>query len=406
MNQFGMTIPDTLATPTECCLRSQPSWLPVSLHIGIEVDKGGAGRVLSELMTHLPEAGFRFRGVVANPPAEGAADDESVASFARAEAGLLQRLRGARAAIRSALDRLKPDIVASHFAMYSAPGLDLLKGRRNVTHFHGPWSEEALQEGGGRTVVAAKSCLEGAVYRRADRIVVLSTAFAELVITKFGVDAERVRLVPGSVDVKRFNLNTPRNDSRTRLGLPVDRPILVTVRRLVNRMGLASLIEAMVRVVAAESEVLLCIAGHGPLRAALEQQVERLGLERNVRFLGFVAEQDLPHLYYAADINVVPTVALEGFGLVAAEAMATGTPSMVTPVGGLPEVVGGISRDLIFSGASPADIADGLIAALSGTSKLPGRMQCKEYIASNFSSALMAHRTARVYRELMDETVC
>jgi glycosyltransferase involved in cell wall biosynthesis len=376
---------------------------PMSLHIGIEYDRGGAGRVISELMLSLPDAGFRFRCLVGGPMNAYAITGGIVDSFAPAEASLLQRLRGARRGIGAALTRWRPEIVASHFAMYTAPALDLLQGKRNVTHFHGPWCSESLEEGKGRAAAALKQRLEAAVYRRADRVIVLSEAFGRLVTSTFGVAEERVRLVPGSVDTERFALTGPRADSREALGLPQDRPVLVAVRRLVHRMGLATLLEAMATIVRAEPEVLLCIAGSGPLRGALEAQVEALGLKKNVRFLGFVTEAMLPHLYYAADINLVPTTALEGFGLVAAEAMATGTPSMVTPVGGLPEVVGGLSEDLIFRSTSAEDIAEGVIGALGGGIKLPARTACREYVQENFRSALMAERTARVYRELMDE---
>jgi len=374
---------------------------PMSLHIGIECDRGGAGRVISELMTHLPDAGFGFRGIVANQPTTGL-DQSTVYSFAPQRAGLIRRLHSARTSIRAAINEFKPDIVASHFAMYSAPGIDLLKNTLTISHFHGPWSEEASQEGEGNTAVAVKSYLEGAVYRRSHRVIVLSHAFGYLVTTRFGVDPEKVRLVPGSVNTKRFALDTPRSDSKTALDLPLDRPILVTVRRLVNRMGLSSLIDAMKYVVAAVPDVLLCIAGQGPLKRALQAQVEKLGLIRNIRFLGFVTEEALPHLFYAADINVVPTIALEGFGLVAAESMATGTPSMVTPVGGLPEVVRGLSQNLIFSGTTATDIAGGLIGALTGALRLPAREECREYIEGRFNSHLMALRTAEVYRELIE----
>ncbi len=374
---------------------------PMSLHIGIECDRGGAGRVISELMTHLPDAGFGFRGIVANQP-NTAVDHSTVHSFAPQRASLMRRLHGARTSIRAALNEFKPDIVASHFAMYSAPGIDFLKDTLTISHFHGPWSEESLQEGEGNTAVAVKSYLEGAVYRRSHRVIVLSNAFGDLVTTRFGVDPGKVRLVPGSVDTKRFALDTPRSDSRAALDLPLDRPILVTVRRLVNRMGLSSLIDAMTYVAAAVPDVLLCIAGQGPLKRSLQAQAERLGLMRNIRFLGFVAEEALPHLFYAADINVVPTIALEGFGLVAAEAMAAGTPSMVTPVGGLPEVVGGLSQNLIFSGTEATDIAEGLIGALTGALGLPAREECREYIEGRFNSRLMALRTAEVYRELIE----
>ena len=355
---------------------------PMSLHIGIEYDRGGAGRVISELMLSLPEAGFRFRCLVGGPMNASAMTGGIVDSFAPAEASLLQRLRGARRGIGAALAQWKPEIVASHFAMYTAPALDLLQGRRNVTHFHGPWCSESLEEGKGRAAAALKLRLVAAGYRRADRVIVLSEAFGRLVTSTFGVAEERVRLVPGSVDTERFALTGPREDSRRALGLPLDRPVLVTVRRLVHRMGLATLLEAMPAIVRAVPEVLLCLAGSGPLRGALEAQVEALGLKDHVRFLGFVTEAMLPHLYYAADLNLVPTTALEGFGLVAAEAMATGTPSMVTPVGGLPEVVGGLSEDLIFVSTSAHEIAEGVIQALCGGGiELPERADgSREYV--------------------------
>ncbi len=374
---------------------------PMSLHIGIECDRGGAGRVISELMTHLPDAGFGFRGIVANRP-NNPIDQSTVHSFAPQRAGLIRRLHSARTSIRAAIDEFRPEIVASHFAMYSAPGIDYLKDTLTISHFHGPWSEESLQEGDGNTSVAVKSYLEAAVYRRSHRVIVLSNAFRDLVTTRYGVDPDKVRLVPGSVDTKRFALDTPRNDSRTTLDLPLDRPVLVTVRRLVNRMGLSSLIDAMTYVAAAVPDVLLCIAGQGPLKRSLQAQAERRGLMRNIRFMGFVTEEALPHLFYAADINVVPTIALEGFGLVAAEAMAAGTPSMVTPVGGLPEVVGGLSQNLIFSGTKATDLADGLIGTLTGTLRLPAREECREYIERRFNSRLMALRTAEVYNELIE----
>jgi glycogen(starch) synthase len=373
----------------------------MSLHIGIECDRGGAGRVISELMTHLPDAGFGFRGVMANQP-NTALQHSTVHSFAPQRAGLIRRLQCARTSIRAAINEFKPEVVASHFAMYSAPGIDFLKNTLTISHFHGPWSDESLQEGDGNTAVAMKSYLEGAVYRRSHRVIVLSNAFGDLVTTRFGVDPGKVRLVPGSVDTKRFALDTPRSDSRSALDLPLDRPILVTVRRLVNRMGLSSLIDAMKYVVAVVPDVLLCIAGQGPLKRSLQAQAERLGLMRNIRFLGFVTEEALPHLFYAADINVVPTIALEGFGLVAAEAMAAGTPSIVTPVGGLPEVVSGLSQTLIFSGIKATDIAEGLIGALTGALRLPARQECREYIESRFTSRLMALRTAEVYSELIE----
>jgi glycosyltransferase involved in cell wall biosynthesis len=129
--------------------------------------------------------------------------------------------------------------------------------------------------------------------------------------------------------------------------------------------------------------------------------VEQRGLQNHVRFLGFVADEMLPHLYRAADLSVVPTRALEGFGLVAAESIAAGTPALVTPIGGLPEVVSGLSPNLIFASPEALDLAEGTVQALLGRVAMPSDIACRAYVQANFTSALMAERTAAVYRELL-----
>ena len=189
--------------------------------------------------------------------------------------------------------------------------------------------------------------------------------------------------------------------ARARLGLPTDRLILLSVRRLVRRMGLSELIVALKTIVKSVPDVLLCIAGRGLLREELEQRVVELGLTDHVRFLGYVDDDDLPYLYRAANINVVPTVALEGFGLVAAESLAAGVPAMVTKVGGLPEVVAGLSPDLMFASPRAEDLANGLIQALTGHLRLPDADACAAYAKKHYRSQLMADRIAAVYREIL-----
>jgi glycosyltransferase involved in cell wall biosynthesis len=374
---------------------------PLALHIGIKYGKGGEGRVFSELAKFLPAAGIDVIGVVAGPDNVSQVTEGRVVNFAPDGAGMRTRLLGVRTTISQLLRDAKPDLVGSHFALYTAPALDLLRNIPKVTHFHGPWAAESRQEGASASAIFAKSQLEHLVYRQADLVIVLSKAFAELVASRYAVRPERIRIVPGAVDVARFSLTETRRQARSLLNLPTDRPLLLSVRRLVQRMGLAQLVEAMKTVSASVPDVLLCIAGEGPLKIDLERQVKDLDLSRHVRFLGYVEDDQLPHLYRAADINVVPTLALEGFGLVAAEAMAAGTPSMVTPVGGLPEVVSDLSPNLIFESSSSDHLAQGLIDALLGRVQLPDSVACEAFVNANFTSALMASRTAAVYKELL-----
>ena len=74
--------------------------------------------------------------------------------------------------------------------------------------------------------------------------------------------------------------------------------------------------------------------------------------------------------------------------------------SMVTPVGGLPEVVAELSPDLVFASSGADEIAAGLSAALSGRLRLPDQAACAAYAAARFDPALAVARTAAVYREL------
>jgi glycosyltransferase involved in cell wall biosynthesis len=362
---------------------------------------GGLDRVFYDLANTLPAQGVAVRGLVVEPADVAAQTGGRIKAFADDGASLPKRLLGVRRAVRHHVRSGDVDLVAGHFALYLAPVLGSLGNTPLVMHFHGPWAQESDFEGQERRAVLAKKALERFVYRRADRFIVLSNAFADLLVREYGVPHGRIHIVPGCVDLGRFTDRFSKDAARAALRWPAERPILLSIRRLIARVGLDRLVESMKAVRQAVPDVLLCIAGRGPLESALRRQIAEAGLEDNVRLLGFLPDKELPVAYRAADINVVPTAALEGFGLTAAEALAAGTPSMVTPVGGLPEVVSGLSSDLVFASCKAEDLAAGLIAAIRGDIPLPSSARCRAYAETHFATSLAAQRTAAVYRELM-----
>lgn len=383
-------------------LRPASSTPPRVLSLGAEwlpERAGGLNRYTWGLAHALAGERIDQRWVVVGDPARCATDGVDVRAVAPAGAGLRSRWGAIRSEVAEGAS-WRPSLLATHFALYAWPAVGVLRDVPHVVHFHGPWADESSAEGGRWFAVAAKRFLERRVYRTADRFVVLSDAFRKVLVERYGVDPALVRVVPGGVETTRFAIDATRTEARERLGLPLDRPLVVCVRRLAHRMGIDTLLEAMVEVVRSAPSALLCVAGTGPLKELLAAKVESLGVDQNVRLLGFVPDDNLPSLYRAADLSVVPSQTLEGFGLITIESLAAGTPVLVTPVGGLPEAVGRLSRNSIFADSSAGAIAAGLRGALDGTRTLPTEEECRRYAREGFDWSVIGPRVLDVYREV------
>jgi glycosyltransferase involved in cell wall biosynthesis len=279
------------------------------------------------------------------------------------------------------------DVFNAHFAPYAiGPALALRStGVPTVCHFHGPWAGEGWVERRDRVRFLAKRVLERLVYRRAAAFVTMSGAFKSLLVEQYGVDPCLVHVVPPGVDHERFHPGRGRAAARSRLGLPARRPLVLAVRRLVRRTGLDLLLEAVREAVRERPELLLLVGGQGPLRQALDVRIRALGLESNVRLLGFVPEEQLPEYYRAADVVAVPSLALEGFGLVTLEALSCGTPVVATPVGGTPEILSGLEARLLTRDVSAPALAEGLLAVLDGASWVPDPARCQGFVGARYS---------------------
>jgi glycosyltransferase involved in cell wall biosynthesis len=113
--------------------------------------------------------------------------------------------------------------------------------------------------------------------------------------------------------------------------------------------------------------------------------------------MGFVADTDLPAFYAAADVSVVPTVALEGFGLIVAESLASGTPVVASRVGALPELLSEFSPRLLADPTAEglARVLDGV---LSGSVPLPRAQACRDHM-ERWTWPRVVPRLDEVYRE-------
>jgi len=291
------------------------------------------------------------------------------------------------------------DAVNLHFALYSFPILDLLPKRLPITfNFHGPWAAESQEELLNKqlTIWIKQHLVEKNTYNQCDRFIVLSRAFGNILHQQYEVPWEKIHVIPGGVDVKHFKNNLSRLGAREQLGWPTERQILFTSRRLVHRMGIDKLLTAIAKIKPVVPDIWLAIAGRGHIQTSLEKQVVELGLENQVRFLGFLPDQQLPIAYQAADLTVMPSQSFEGFGLAILESLACGTPVLCTPVGGMPEILQPFTPELITDSIAVDSLANKLQEVMLAKIVLPSREECRNYAAENYDWTNIAQRVRQV----------
>ena len=363
---------------------------------------GGSNRYYYDCVKYFPSADIQFEGLVAGKTSVKSDSGGKVTAFAPSDTSLIKRWSGVRQSFKELTSQQEYDLVVSHFAFYTFPLLNMLGDRPLVTHFHGPWALESGVEANKSLAVKVKKWLEKSVYKRSQQFVVLSETFRDVLHQEYQIPLEKIHIIPGGVDIERFNVNVSAVDARRKLGWEPERPTIFCIRRLARRMGLENLATAMAQVSQVHPDVQLYIAGKGELAATLQAQISELGLDNHVKLLGYVSDADLPLCYRGANFSVVPTVALEGFGLIVVESLAAGTPVLGTPIGGIPEILRPFSEDLVFAGIEPQQLAQGMIEALSGDRILPSSPQCLKYVQENYHWQTITKKIKLVYQAAMN----
>jgi glycosyltransferase involved in cell wall biosynthesis len=239
---------------------------------------------------------------------------------------------------------------------------------------------------------------EKSVLAKAERISVLSQYSRALIRQLHGTEiAAKVELVPGWVDLDRFRVISDRERVKRQLGWPLDRPVLLTVRRLVRRMGLDRLLYAMRSSFDEGCKFHLVIGGSGPMRESLQLLTEKLDVSEYVTFAGYVQDEQLSLVYGACDAFVLPTTELECFGLIAIEALACGRPVLATPVGAIPELLTRFEPAWLASSSDESAIAALLIGFLAQKTPPHAPEELRLIVEKNYSAATLLPRLAQTF---------
>ncbi len=172
--------------------------------------------------------------------------------------------------------------------------------------------------------------------RLADEVNACIGFSARALTRKDGFRGNRIRVIQNGIDVDQYGPAADPAAHKRSLGFDPDRRYVVHVARHHPVKDQPTLLRGFAAAIPEHPDVDLLMAGDGPLRAELESLAESLGLRHRVTFLG--VRSDVPAVLQAADVFALTSVS-EAASLTLLEAMATGLPSVVSAVGGNPEII-------------------------------------------------------------------
>lgn len=235
--------------------------------------------------------------------------------------------------------------------------------------------------------------------RRTPFILAGSEAIRDDIVKYDGVPPGKIHVIPYGVDAEKFHCALSREEAREKLGLPGDRFLVGTVGRLEEQKGQKYLIDAAGRLRREGREATLLIVGSGREGDRLREQAGREGVGDVVLFLG--TRRDLPELFRAMDVFAFPSL-WEGFPIALLSAMAAGLPVIVTPVGGVPEVVKDGINGLIVPAGDPVALAAAIWRVHEdpvGASVLGGAAEAT--IRNRYSHRTTARRIMEIYDQVL-----
>lgn len=236
------------------------------------------------------------------------------------------------------------------------------------------------------------------VHRRADRVVCVSAAQADKV-RQAGVGESRIVVIRNAVGDESFAPADPRYGERLRAYFKtMPRHIIGAVGRLSPEKGFDDFVRAAQSLIAQRHDVGFVLFGEGPMRGALEEQIERLGLRGRVVLAGFRGDvaKFLPHL----DVLAISSHT-EGLPTILLEAMASGVPVAATNVGGIAEALEDGRTGLLTPAKAPSRLSDALACILADDDKRRAMGEAgRQRALTHFTFARQSAEYLRLFQQL------
>lgn len=301
-----------------------------------------------------------------------------------------------------ARDRAHYDVIRSH---YWTSGLvaEKLKSQLQIPHVITFHTLGAVKNRASGTAEEPELRIqaEKEIVEHADCIVTSTEEGKNNLIHLYGGQPQKIRVIPAGVDLDLFH-PADREEARRVLALEEYRRVLLFAGRLQPFKGLDLLLHAMTYLPNHGTTRLLVVGGNAGKKdemVKMNSLVNDLGIGSMVGFVGPVEHDRMPTFYNAADICVVPSYH-ESFGMVAVEALASGTPVLASRVGGLATIVRDGETGYLFDERSPEVLATYLCLLMSENEIRKSMAQSARQSVEKYNWSATANSLFRLYREL------
>ena len=227
--------------------------------------------------------------------------------------------------------------------------------------------------------------------KRADKIIAVSHWTKKQLVKRLGADEQKIKVIYEGISKKFIHLNNSEYLRQIRHKYGIKKDYILFIGTIQPRKNLVRLIEAFAGLKDTMKKPELVIGGKkGWLDEAIYQAPKKFGVEKQVKFIGRVAEADLAGIYKGARIFVWPSL-MEGFGLPVLEAMNFGVPVITSNRGALPEVVG--EAGLLVDPEKVEEIAGAMELVLNNQELQSGLIEKGYHQVKKFSWKKAARQT-------------
>jgi len=302
--------------------------------------------------------------------------------------------------------RHKVDILHTHVGnpIADLAGYAYVKRNKNIPFiitYHGDGQEGIGSFIRNTSVFFYNKYLLDKVLSRADIIISPSEYYIDE--SRFlGEYRDKIVAIPNGINVEDFNIPLSKEECRRKLGLPLDKDIILFVGSLTPYKGPEVLVKAMQKIAKEVPDTELVFVGSGKMRDELGKLAEKIGIKNNLKFTGFVKERLKPLYYKAADIFVLPSImSTESFGIVNLEAMACGVPIVASEIGGVPDVVKDGENGLLVPPRDPNALADAIIYLLENEDVRRKMGERGKEMVRDYTWERIAEKTEKVYEAVL-----